>query len=459
MFTTVEVPLWLLLFLLAFAALGFAPNVLFPPVRMFLRRRMKRAVAEINQRLQQPIRSFELARRYDTIQRLIYDPKVIEAVTAHARTERVSESSAFRLARRYAREIVPSFSATAYFGIAIRLARYVSRALFHVRLSYRDEDAIQAIDPDATVIFAMNHRSNMDYVLITYLAAERSALSYAVGEWANVWPLRGLIRAMGAYFIRRNSGDTLYRQVLSRYVQLATANGVTQAIFPEGRLSQDGNVRQPKLGILSYVLSDFDPASGRDVVFVPVALNYDRVLEDRVLLRAARERRRGFRFSVLPFLTLAFRQIRFKLTGRFHRFGYAAVRFGAPLSLRDFAPDGGPAKPEDVGRELMRRIRLELPILPVPLAAHVLSRAAGPLHREEFLSRAAVLARELQAGGAHVHLPPGGARAAGEAGLRMLELRKMVLDGSEGFHINPPDASLVAFYAASVSQALDAGAA
>ena len=57
------------------------------------------------------------------------------------------------------------------------------------------------------MVFVVNHRSNMDYVLVAYLAAERTALSYAVGEWAQVWPLQTLIRSMGAYFIRRNSKD------------------------------------------------------------------------------------------------------------------------------------------------------------------------------------------------------------------------------------------------------------
>ena len=36
----------------------------------------------------------------------------------------------------------------------------------------------------------MNHRSNMDYILAAYLAADQAALSYAVGEWARIWPLR-----------------------------------------------------------------------------------------------------------------------------------------------------------------------------------------------------------------------------------------------------------------------------
>ena len=93
---------------------------------------------------------------------------------------------------------------------------------------------MKAIDRDATVVFVMNHRSNMDYVLVTYLVAKRSALSYAVGEWARVWPLSRLIRAMGAYFIRRKSQNALYRAVLAAYVRLATRAGVTQAMFPEG---------------------------------------------------------------------------------------------------------------------------------------------------------------------------------------------------------------------------------
>ena len=57
----------------------------------------------------------------------------------------------------------------------------------------------------------------MDYVLVTYVAATSSALSYAVGEWAKVWGLSNLIRSMGAYFIARDSGEALYRKVLARY--------------------------------------------------------------------------------------------------------------------------------------------------------------------------------------------------------------------------------------------------
>ena len=89
---------------------------------------------------------------------------------------------------------------------------------------------------------------------------------------------------MGAYFVRRNSGDALYRTVLARYVQMASAAGVTQAVFPEGGLSVDGRLRAPRFGLLDYMLKSFDERDEedrRDLVFIPVGLNYDRVLEDR----------------------------------------------------------------------------------------------------------------------------------------------------------------------------------
>ena len=189
--------------------------------------------------------------------------------------------------KRYANEIVPSFCAYAYFRVGTRIARSISQMLYRVRIGFRNDDALAAVDPASSVIFVINHRSNMDYVLVTYVAATSSALSYAVGEWAQVWGLRGLIRSMGAYFINRDSREALYRKVLARYVHMATAAGVTQAIFPEGGFSRDGRLRPPKFGLLSYMVAGFDPHGPRDVVFIPVAVNYDRVLEDRMLTSVA----------------------------------------------------------------------------------------------------------------------------------------------------------------------------
>ena len=251
-----------------------------------MRRRFNRAIEELNTRLKLRIQPFKLAKRQALIDQLIFDPEVLRAIEEYAAANKVPREAAQQRARHYAQEIVPSFSAYAYFGIGTRLARWVSTFLYRVRLGYMDEQAMQTVDPDAAVIFVINHRSNMDYVLVTYMASTSSALSYAVGEWARVWLLQNLIRSMGAYFVRRDLREPLYRKVLSRYVHLAVAGGLTQAMFPEGGLTRDGKLRPPKLGLLSYMVSAFDPKGPRDAVFVPVGINYDRVIEDRVQVAA-----------------------------------------------------------------------------------------------------------------------------------------------------------------------------
>ena len=216
MTSVVEMPLWLLIVVLGLAAVAMLDRIIGPGLRWFLRRRMERAVEELNKRLERPIRPFKLMRRQDQVIRLIHDPHVMEAVDEYAREQGVPHNVAFDRARSYAREIVPGFSTATYFGFAINVARRISRGFYKVRLGRGDAQTLRAIDPRSAVVFVMNHRSNMDYVLVTWLAADRSALSYAVGEWARVWPLKALIRAMGAYFIRRRYSSTLYRAVLAR---------------------------------------------------------------------------------------------------------------------------------------------------------------------------------------------------------------------------------------------------
>jgi len=181
MFETIELPMWFVVIAAIFAAIAALERALIPSVRWFFRRRMERVVSQLNARLDRPIEPFKLARRHDMIQRLLYHPDVMQAVNDHARKEGIPENVAFQEAQKYAREIVPSFSATVYFTVASTIARFLSETLYRVRIG-RFEDVLSGLDPKATVVFVMNHRSNMDYVLVTYLAS--NAL-HCLMRWAN----------------------------------------------------------------------------------------------------------------------------------------------------------------------------------------------------------------------------------------------------------------------------------
>lgn len=456
MFETIEIPTWTVWLAGLLALIGLLDRILMPTVRWYLRHRMNKAIKVLNQRLQLKIQPFKLTKRRVMIDRLSYDPQVIEAIIEHARIVQMPYPVVERMAHRYAREIVPSFSATGYFGIAIKIARWLSRSLYRVRLGYVDEVALKGIDPDATVIFVMNHRSNMDYILVTYLAASRSALSYAVGEWARVWPLKPLISSLGAYFIRRKSRNQLYRRVLARYVQMATAAGVTQAVFPEGGLSRDGKLKPAKLGLLSYMVADFDPETSHDIYFVPVGLNYDRVLEDRVLLASDKGEKTSNMKKLAAFFRFMIRQIRLRVTGKFYRFGYASVSFGAPVSFKEFLKTHGHRKHEQMtkalGKELMHKVGAVIPILPVSLVASVfLTNQKTPLVKEDLVKKCNVILKHLLAKGAYMHIPHHDFDYAVEVGLRMLVLRHVIIKKDGEYHLQPEEVTLLGYYANAIA--------
>ena len=67
----------------------------------------------------------------------------------------------------------------------------------------------------AAAVFAINHRSNTDYLLVAHMLFKFISLSYAVGEWARVWPLNHVFKWFGGYFVRRRYREQLYHAVLA----------------------------------------------------------------------------------------------------------------------------------------------------------------------------------------------------------------------------------------------------
>ncbi|HEX4235075.1 MAG TPA: 1-acyl-sn-glycerol-3-phosphate acyltransferase [Caldimonas sp.] len=463
---SVAVPLWLFVALVAFALLAALEWLLLPGVRWYFRRKVRRVMDEIGTRFSIELPEFKLTRRRALIDRLTSDARVLAAVHRNAAESGTPRDVLLQRVDLYAREIVPAFNAYAYFRIGYWLAKTFARMTYRVRLGSSDAAALAAVEPGSTVVFVMNHRSNMDYVLVSFLAAERVALSYAVGEWARIWPLQSLIRAMGAYFVRRNSGDPLYRMVLQRYVQMATEGGVPQAMYPEGGLSNDGCLRTPKLGLLDYMLKGFAPDGERDLVFIPVGINYDRVLEDRSLLRKLDPAARRVGLATTATTTARFvgRQLALAVLGRRYRHGYACVNFGAPVSMRAWVGERGvdfrsldddarrPAVAA-VGHALMAQIGRIIPVLPVPLVAGVLLREPDrPLAELELKAEVQALMASAEAGGAHVYVPRADRDYALAVGLRMLRLRKLVLEPEEGLFVaNPDELPLLRYYANSIA--------
>lgn len=462
---TVSLPLWLVILLGLLAAWAVISRLLLPSVRWFIGNRLNRLTEQLNRSLHFKIPAIAVTRRQVLIDRLVYDPKVMAETARTAAAEGIPREVALARVESYAREIVPAFNAYLYFRIGSSVGKALLSMLYRVRLGHADESALRNLPADASVVFVINHRSNMDYVLVAHLARARVALSYAVGEWAKVWPIQQLVRALGAYFVRRGSGNDLYRRVLERYVQIAAEGGAVQAIFPEGGLSRDGLLRQPKIGLLDYLLRAFDARLGRDIVFVPVAINYDRVLEDRTLLRdsdAATERRSGFAAMKTAF-GFAFSQLGLRLRGKWFRFGYACANFGAPISLRAYLKEHGwdpavldreqrTARVMELASDLMTAVGRIVPVLPVSLVAELfVAEPEREWSEAEIRARAQELQKQYESLGAHVYVPRNDPEYSVLVGLRMLTLRRLVLEESGRFRANRAELAVLRYYANAIA--------
>ena len=380
----------------------------------------------------------------------------------------LSEKSVRRQVRKYLDEIIPHFNVLSYYKLGYNVAKIFVNLLYKTSVDYQDEAALERIPKRDVVVYLMNHRSNADYVVVAYVLARGVQVSYAVGEWARAWPLEYVFKSFGAYFVRRRFREPLYHTVLERYVQLITRNGVTQGIFPEGGLSRDGRLRPPKLGLLDYICRTLlDPAFDRDIWFVPVALNYDRVLEDRSLIRELIDERdrpgRMAQFGTVASYLLS-NTIRL-FTGRLKRYGRAAVNFGRPQSLRGWlraAPGGEDllAWPKErrlpelerLAREMLTRIGAIIPVTPVPLAAAtLLSFGQTVIPRAAVLERMDQLRDRLQEVNGKV--VRGGARIAEvwDRAWRMLRMRRLVIVDGESLVILPKGRPLLEYYANSIA--------
>ncbi|MEX0740262.1 MAG: 1-acyl-sn-glycerol-3-phosphate acyltransferase [Pseudohongiella sp.] len=460
---SVSLPTWLFILLWAAAVYAVVVSILYPSVRWFVRRRLNRAVERLNTSLSIKIKPFQQTKRQELIDKLVYDPQVLALIDSQARETNVPREALMLDVKRYAREIVPSFNAYVYYQLGYWLAKRISRFLYRVRVSAVDQTVLQTLDKDSTVVFVMNHRSNMDYILICYLAAEQVTLSYAVGEWARVFPLESIIRAMGAFFVRRGSQNPLYRKVLGRYVQLATESGVCQAVFLEGGLSRDGNVAQPKIGFLDYMLRHYDHRRHRNITFIPVGINYDRVIEDKNLMHWDDKSRR---FTKWQTFVRAWRFLRVNLfsdsRSRWQRYGYAGVNFGIPFDMRTYCKKHQLTFADMPQREripavtaladhLMEAVRFVIPVLPVPVIATVFVKQQGKgLRSLDIIAGCDEIIDDMVAAGAAIREEQKPRQKTISAALDNLRHRHILLEESDVYRVNPAFERLIQYYANSI---------
>ncbi len=356
----------------------------------FFKRRFMRSVTGFLRKHQVRFDQYKLTNKLIIKDQLLHNREVNQQILEKSQKEDLPFEEAREQAEEYIDEIVPAFNLLSYYKFGYAIANLLLKFLYEVVIDEQGKEQVKDIPEDSLVIYVMNHRSNIDYLLVAYMLMENISVSYAVGEWARVFPLDIIFKSFGAYFIRRNYRDPLYHAVLKNYVQLISENKVTQGIFLEGGLSRTGQFRAPKTGLLDYILTTSQGNGAADsltkIVFVPVGINYDWILEDQTLIREWKEGKHGMTmrdhiFSLLtilvksPYLLLV-NTLRI-LTGRLKEHGYVSVKFGRPVLLESLADpqqfdaaksyEERRAELKKVGSGLLHRISEVIPVTPVSL--------------------------------------------------------------------------------------------
>lgn len=416
---------------------------------------------------------YKLTRKAIVRETLLAEPEIAAAVREHAAEAGKSEDDTWRRVESYIDEIVPFFNILTYYKVGLVVSRALLNFFYRVSAEYAGHRQSE-LPRDSIVIYLMNHRSNADYVLVGYVLSGRVAISYAVGEWARIFPLEYIFKSFGAYFVRRKYRERLYHTVLERYVQLITRNGVTQGIFLEGGLSRDGKLGKAKIGLLDYLLGVArDPALRDRLHIVPVAINYDRVLEDRSLLREldVREgRQRPPRFvQVGEVLSYVWWNMARLVARRWKRYGRAAVVIGEPFRVgpwidqqnREVGNLFGIERSERLARiqeladEVLMRIAAIVPVTPVTLAcAAIQSFDADFIPHDSLVQRMEEMRMVLAELNARVITHEGGVEETFDRAWRMLRMRRILVRSGGGYAVIPANRPLLSYYANSISHIL-----
>ncbi|MEK1941503.1 MAG: glycerol-3-phosphate 1-O-acyltransferase PlsB [Pseudomonas sp.] len=276
----------------------------------------------------------DVSHRRNLVKGLVHGPLVRQAIAEEVEREKISPEKAEALALRYGNEIASDYTYTAIRFLELVLSWFWNKIYDGIKVNHIE--GVQDVAQGHEVIYVPCHRSHIDYLLLSYLLF-RNGLTpphIAAGINLNMPVIGSLLRRGGAFFMRRTfKGNPLYTAVFNEYLHTLFSKGFPVEYFVEGGRSRTGRMLQPKTGMLAITLRSFLRSNRLPVVFVPVYIGYERVLEGRTYLgelRGASKKKESI-FDI------------FKVIGALkQRFGSVWVNFGEPIKLAEFLDNDQP---------------------------------------------------------------------------------------------------------------------
>lgn len=201
-----------------------------------------------------------------------------------------------------------------------------------------NDEGLQAVRETArkgSLVYVPCHKSHIDYLILSYCLFQywMSVPVIAAGINLSFFPIGTLLRKGGAFFMKRTFKDNpLYAKTFAAYVRTILQERIPLEFFIEGTRSRSGKLMLPRKGLLSMIVQGWESGVSRDVIFVPVYVGYDTVVEESSYIREMKgdpKKKENF-FALLKAGSILK-----------NRYGKVYIRFARPISLNEFMKGRG----------------------------------------------------------------------------------------------------------------------
>lgn len=302
-------------------------------------RKLARILRTHFRRVRQAVLGPDLSHRRTLVGGLVRTQAVKEAIREAARKDDIPPEKVRAKAYKYADEIAASMSIVTIRFLEVVLSWLWNRiyngiAINNIRVAKEEAQ-------NNAVVYVPCHRSHIDYLLLSYVLYKNGLMPPHIAAGINLnMPIVGpILRRGGAFFMRRSFRDNpLYATVFNEYMHVMFSRGYSVEYFVEGGRSRTGRMLQPRPGMLSMTVRSFLRDHRKPIVFVPVYIGYEKVMEGRSYLGELRGKKKQ-KESVFAIA----KTVR-KLS---NSFGQVAVNFGEAIPLAEVLNEVEPSWREE----------------------------------------------------------------------------------------------------------------
>ncbi len=245
---------------------------------------LRRYLLDQINRHRQSITGPALKSRDEIMEEVLTNPEMQKSILDYSKENRISVYQAQKEATEYLDEIAANYSHKVIRLFDITL-RFVLRAMFDgMVIDYDGLNRVRQRSKKGPMVLVPCHKSHLDYLIMSYIFYNNNmpCPHIAAGKNLSFWPLGPIFRGGGAFFLRRTfKGESLYPKVFSAYLYKILDEGFHLEFFIEGGRSRTGKLLTPKVGFLSLLLDAYMKSQWQDMLFVPIYIGYDRVLEEK----------------------------------------------------------------------------------------------------------------------------------------------------------------------------------